>query len=131
MYTVILFVHVLVAIALIVLVLIQHGKGADAGAADGGSGDLVGMGKAGHLARDTAQAKAGISGIVCGLQPTIVEPEGFGRAILEIEFPVIAGFQQLCCQSLGRCGFEIAIPVKEAARVGRVAHRLHIGRPDG
>jgi preprotein translocase subunit SecG len=35
MYTVILVIHVLVAIALIGLILIQHGKGADAGAAFG------------------------------------------------------------------------------------------------
>ena len=35
MQTVILIIHVLLAVALIVLILVQHGKGADAGAAFG------------------------------------------------------------------------------------------------
>lgn len=50
-------VHVLVAIALIGLVLLQHGKGADMGAAFGGgaSGSLFGAsGSANFLSRTTA-----------------------------------------------------------------------------
>jgi preprotein translocase subunit SecG len=42
-----LFVHVLVSIALIGLVLIQHGKGADAGASFGGGGSQTVFGSAG------------------------------------------------------------------------------------
>lgn len=55
--TVILTVHVLVAIAIIFLVLLQHGKGADMGAAFGGgsSGSLFGAtGSANFLSRTTA-----------------------------------------------------------------------------
>jgi len=57
METVILVVHVLVAIAIIGLVLLQHGKGADMGAAFGGgaSGSVFGAtGSANFLSRATA-----------------------------------------------------------------------------
>ncbi len=57
MYTVLLFVHVVIAIALIGLVLIQHGKGADAGAAfgSGASATVFGSrGSASFLSRTTA-----------------------------------------------------------------------------
>jgi preprotein translocase subunit SecG len=55
--TLILTVHVLVALAIIFLVLLQHGKGADMGAAFGGgsSGSLFGAtGSANFLSRTTA-----------------------------------------------------------------------------
>lgn len=57
MYTVLVVIQVLVAIALIGLVLIQHGKGADAGAAfgSGASGTVFGAkGSANFLSRSTA-----------------------------------------------------------------------------
>ena len=57
METLILVVHVLVALSLIGLVLLQHGKGADVGAAFGGgaSGSLFGAsGSANFLSRTTA-----------------------------------------------------------------------------
>lgn len=57
MYTVLVVIQVLVAIALIALVLIQHGKGADAGAAfgSGASGTVFGSrGAANFLSRATA-----------------------------------------------------------------------------
>jgi len=57
METLILVVHVLVALSLIGLVLLQHGKGADVGAAFGGgaSGSLFGAsGAANFLSRTTA-----------------------------------------------------------------------------
>ncbi len=56
-FTVILTVHVLVALGIIFLVLLQHGKGADMGAAFGGgsSGSLFGAtGSANFLSRTTA-----------------------------------------------------------------------------
>lgn len=55
--TVVLVVHVLVALAIIGLVLLQHGKGADVGAAfgSGSSGSLFGAsGSANFLSRTTA-----------------------------------------------------------------------------
>lgn len=57
MYTVLVVVQVLAAIALIALVLLQHGKGADAGAAfgSGASGTVFGSrGAANFLSRATA-----------------------------------------------------------------------------
>lgn len=56
MYTVLVIVQVLVAVALIGLILIQHGKGADAGAAfgSGASGTVFGSrGSANFLSRTT------------------------------------------------------------------------------
>ncbi|GAC1625558.1 MAG: preprotein translocase subunit SecG [Nevskia sp.] len=57
MYTLLVVTHVLVSVALIGLVLIQHGKGADAGAAfgSGASGTVFGSrGSANFLSRMTA-----------------------------------------------------------------------------
>ncbi len=56
-FTVILSVHILVGVSVIALVLLQHGKGADMGAAFGGgaSGSLFGAsGSANFLSRATA-----------------------------------------------------------------------------
>jgi preprotein translocase subunit SecG len=60
-------VHVLASIAIIVLVLLQHGKGADMGAAfgSGSAGSLFGAsGAANFLSRSTAVA-AGIFFVTC------------------------------------------------------------------
>lgn len=57
MYTILIVVYVLVAVSLVGLVLIQHGKGADAGAAfgSGASGTVFGArGSANFLSRTTA-----------------------------------------------------------------------------
>lgn len=57
MYTIVVFLHVLVAIVLVVLVLLQQGKGADAGAAfgAGASSTVFGArGSASFLSRTTA-----------------------------------------------------------------------------
>ena len=57
MHTLLLIIHVLLAVSLIVLVLIQHGKGADAGAAfgSGASATVFGSrGSASFLTRATA-----------------------------------------------------------------------------
>lgn len=59
METIVWFVHVISAVALIVLVLVQHGKGADMGAAfgTGSAGSLFGSsGSANFLSRSTAVA---------------------------------------------------------------------------
>lgn len=57
MYTILVVVQVLVAVSLVGLILIQHGKGADAGAAfgSGASGTVFGSrGSANFLSRSTA-----------------------------------------------------------------------------
>ena len=59
METLVWFVHVISAVSLIVLVLVQHGKGADMGAAfgSGSAGSLFGSsGSANFLSRSTAVA---------------------------------------------------------------------------
>lgn len=68
MYTVLVVTQVLVAVALIGLVLIQHGKGADAGAAfgSGASGTVFGArGAANFLTRTTAGLAAAF--FICSL----------------------------------------------------------------
>ncbi|MGQ0528445.1 MAG: preprotein translocase subunit SecG [Panacagrimonas sp.] len=68
MYTVLVVVQVVVAVALIGLVLIQHGKGADAGAAfgSGASGTVFGArGAANFLTRSTAWLAAAF--FICSL----------------------------------------------------------------
>lgn len=58
MFQIILAIHILIALVLIVLVLLQHGKGADAGANFGGGGSASSMfgsrGSATFLSRLTA-----------------------------------------------------------------------------
>ena len=57
MYTILIIVQVLIAIGLVVLILLQHGKGADAGAAfgSGASSTVFGsQGSASFLTRITA-----------------------------------------------------------------------------
>ncbi len=49
MQELILIIHILVAIAIIVLVLLQHGKGADLGATFGGGGSQTMFGSAGSM----------------------------------------------------------------------------------
>jgi len=49
MQTIILIIHVLVAISIVVLVLLQHGKGADVGATFGGGGSQTMFGSAGSM----------------------------------------------------------------------------------
>src|SRR5574343_950752 len=61
LFSLVLTVHILVAIVIIVLVLMQHGKGADMGAAfgSGASGSLFGAsGSANFLSRATAVSAA-------------------------------------------------------------------------
>ncbi len=70
MYTILVVIQVLVAIALIALVLLQHGKGADAGAAfgSGASGTVFGArGSANFLSTATAWLAAAFFGISLAL----------------------------------------------------------------
>ncbi len=75
MQAVILIVHVIIAIALIVLILLQHGKGADAGAAfgSGASSTVFGArGAASFLSRVTAGLAAGffVTSLLLGYSAT-------------------------------------------------------------
>ncbi|MFO1430496.1 MAG: preprotein translocase subunit SecG [Candidatus Competibacteraceae bacterium] len=75
MQAVLLIVHVIIAVALIVLILLQHGKGADAGAAfgSGASATVFGArGAASFLSRVTAGLAAGffITSLLLGYSAT-------------------------------------------------------------
>jgi preprotein translocase subunit SecG len=75
MQAVLLIVHVIIAVALIVLILLQHGKGADAGAAfgSGASSTVFGArGSASFLSRVTAGLAAGffITSLLLGYSAT-------------------------------------------------------------
>lgn len=79
MHTVLVVVQVLVAVALIGLVLIQHGKGADAGAAfgSGASGTVFGArGAANFLTRTTAWLAAAFFASSLGLAYIVNDRSG-------------------------------------------------------
>ena len=81
MHTVLVVVQVLVAVGLIGLVLIQHGKGADAGAAfgSGASGTVFGArGAANFLTRTTAWLAAAFFAASLGLAYLVNDRAGAG-----------------------------------------------------
>ena len=81
MHTALVVVQVLVAVALIGLVLIQHGKGADAGAAfgSGASGTVFGArGAANFLTRTTAWLAAAFFAASLGLAYLVNDRAGVG-----------------------------------------------------
>ena len=91
MYTVLVIVHVLVSVALIGLVLIQHGKGADAGAAfgSGASGTVFGSrGSANFLTRATAWLATGFFVVSLSLA-YLVHNRSSGGSVIE-EAPAAA-----------------------------------------
>ncbi len=72
--TLALIVHVAAALGIIGLVLLQHGKGADVGAAfgSGASGSLFGAtGSANFLSRMFVAAEGRYSGIILGIMPAV------------------------------------------------------------
>jgi hypothetical protein len=91
-------------------------------------GNFIGMGKAGHLARHAAQAKACLSAVVAGFQPAIIKAKGFGRDELQIKLAIVALGQSAAHQSAGFIGFKLAGTVKQRAGVGRKGHAVDIGR---
>ena len=62
--------------------------------------DLVGVGKGGHFAGHAAQAEARSGMEIGGLQPPVVEAEGFGDTVLKIKFAIIVAGEMVG----GDCG---------------------------
>ena len=87
------------------------------GAVDRGRADLVGVGEGGGLAGDAAQAEARAGVEVGGLQPSVVEPERFGHAILEVELAIVMARRGGGRRGAGLVGIELAA-VEEVARIG-------------
>lgn len=86
MHTVLVVVQVLVAVALIGLVLIQHGKGADAGAAfgSGASGTVFGArGSANFLTRATAWLAAAFFASSLGLAYLVNDRSGSTSSVVD------------------------------------------------
>jgi preprotein translocase subunit SecG len=94
MHTVLVVVQVLVAVALIGLVLIQHGKGADAGAAfgSGASGTVFGArGAANFLTRTTAWLAAAFFASSLALAYIVSDRSTASRSVVDgIEAPAEA-----------------------------------------
>jgi hypothetical protein len=85
------------------------------------------MGKAGHLARDAAQAEPRIAAVIGGFQPSVVEGETFAGHELQEQFAIVAGAQRLAGQFRGLIGRELAGAVEERAGIGRRGHGRDIG----
>lgn len=86
MYTFLVVVQVIVAIGLIALVLLQHGKGADAGAAfgSGASGTVFGSrGSANFLSRATAYLAVVFFGISLALAYFVNTKSGAGASVVD------------------------------------------------
>lgn len=86
MYTFLVVIQVIVAIGLIALVLLQHGKGADAGAAfgSGASGTVFGSrGSANFLSRATAYLAVVFFGISLALAYFVNTKGGVGASVVD------------------------------------------------
>ena len=90
MQTLVLVLHILAAIGIVVLVLLQHGKGADMGAAfgSGSAGSLFGSaGAANFLSRTTAILAAVFFATSLGLTYFSASPHKTGGVTQSIEAP--------------------------------------------
>ena len=90
MQTLVLVLHILAAIGIVVLVLLQHGKGADMGAAfgSGSAGSLFGSaGAANFLSRTTAILAAVFFATSLGLTYFSATPHKSGGVTQSIEAP--------------------------------------------
>jgi preprotein translocase subunit SecG len=120
MYTILVVLHVLVSIALIGLVLIQHGKGADAGAAfgSGASGTVFGArGSANFLTRVTAWLAAAFFVLSLALA-YIVHGQSASESVVDALVPT--GSVQVPVEGapavpLPASATEIAVPTEESA----------------
>ena len=116
MYTILVVLHVLVSIALIGLVLIQHGKGADAGAAfgSGASGTVFGArGSANFLTRVTAWLAAAFFGLSLALA-YIVHGRTEGSSSVVDAIPAAASEVQVPADSAAPAPSAVAAPAPPA-----------------
>jgi len=90
MQTVVLVLHIVAAVAIVVLVLLQHGKGADMGAAfgSGSAGSLFGSaGAANFLSRTTAVLAAVFFATSLGLTYFSASSSSTGGVTQKLEIP--------------------------------------------
>src|SRR3546814_17631012 len=65
--------------------------------------DVIGVGKAGHLAGYAAQAKARVRAVIGGFQPSVLKAKDLARAILAVKLPLEIG-RAACRETGGRLG---------------------------
>ena len=87
------------------------------GTADGGLADLVGVGKAGHLAGYPAQTEARIHAVIGHLEAAIVEHEALVGAVLQVELAIVASAQHIAGDAQRGLRIKLAGAVEKAARV--------------
>ena len=95
--------------------------------ADRGLAHVIGVAKAGHFTRHTAQTKARSGRIIGHFKAPIVEAKALGRAILQVELAIIAGFQSIARYALRSIGIKQAGLVKIGAWVC-ISHGAYMGR---
>ena len=95
--------------------------------ADRGLAHIIGVAEPGHLARNAAQTKARSGRIIGHFKAPIVEAEALGRAILQVELAIIAGFQSIARNALRCIGIKQAGLVKIGAWVC-ISHGAYMGR---
>ena len=96
-------------------------------AADRGGAQFIGVRKGGHLARHGAQAETRMRVVACGLQPPIVEAEGFGLAILQVQLAIIGLAERGGGERLRLGRVELAVVVEEGAGICWAGHHAKIG----
>src|SRR3546814_17556759 len=57
--------------------------------------DVIGVGKAGHLAGYAAQANARVRAVIGGFQPSVIKAKAPTRAILVVKPTIVALFQRI------------------------------------
>jgi hypothetical protein len=71
------------------------------------------MGKAGHLARHAAQAKARLAAVIAGFQPPVVKAKGFGGDELQEKLAILAGGKRARNKAARFVGIKLAGAVKQ------------------
>src|SRR3546814_13342501 len=79
--------------------------------------DVIGLGKAGHLAGYAAQAKARISAVIGGFQPSAIKSEALAREILGVNLTIVAIFNRIMRLTPGSFGIKLTFSVQEFADI--------------
>ena len=99
-------------------------------ATNGRFSHVIGMAEPGHLTRHATQAKARPRRIIRHFQAAIVKAETLARAILQVQFTIIACLQRVTRYALRRVRVEKARLVKIGAW-NSISHTAYMGRCDG
>ena len=98
-----------------------------ASTADGRFAHVIGVAEPRHFARHAAQAKTRPRRIIRHFQAAIVKAETLARAILQVQFTIIACLQRVTRYALRRVRVEKAGLVKIGAWIS-ISHPAYMGR---